>query len=139
LRKRKLDQNQNQQEEGFKVIDVNDVIVSDDDNERRKQNRTEGGKILICCGLHSGYRTVKRFFELATSPEFGFQSELIEIRRMPKWGEINNNIYNDISNDGQFTIENFKKKNQKFAEDLEKICSVEDRNRTVLVYLMTLK
>ncbi|KAG0000390.1 hypothetical protein BGZ65_004409, partial [Modicella reniformis] len=45
------------------------------------------GKILVCCGLHTGYNTIKRFLSLARSDAYGFQVTLIEIRRTPEWGE----------------------------------------------------
>ncbi|KAK5809154.1 hypothetical protein F5H01DRAFT_324439 [Linnemannia elongata] len=79
------------------------------------------GKIFVCCGLHTGYNTVQRFMTLATSPVFGLQSRLVEIRRMPVWGETR-------------SPEELRKESELLKEeDLEQF-SVEDRNRTVLVY-----
>ncbi|KAG0303878.1 hypothetical protein BGZ97_001703, partial [Linnemannia gamsii] len=79
------------------------------------------GKIFVCCGLHTGYNTVQRFMTLATSPVFGLHSRLVEIRRMPLWGETR-------------SPEELRKENELLKEeDLEQF-SVEDRNRTVLVY-----
>ncbi|KAF8937245.1 hypothetical protein BGZ47_009124 [Haplosporangium gracile] len=79
------------------------------------------GRIIVCCGLHTGYNTVQRFMALATSPAFGLQSRLVEIRMMPVWGEIR-------------TPEELQRESEMLKEeDLEQF-SVEDRNRTVLVY-----
>ncbi|KAG0074270.1 hypothetical protein BGZ90_010898 [Linnemannia elongata] len=79
------------------------------------------GKIFVCCGLHTGYNTIQRFMTLATSPVFGLQSRLVEIRRMPVWGETR-------------SPEELRKESELLKEeDLEQF-SVEDRNRTVLVY-----
>ncbi|KAG0208433.1 hypothetical protein BGX33_006235 [Mortierella sp. NVP41] len=79
------------------------------------------GKIFVCCGLHTGYNTVQRFMALATSPAFGLQSRLVEIRRMPVWGETRSP--EELRRESDLLRE----------EDLEQF-SVEDRNRTVLVY-----
>ncbi|KAF9548137.1 hypothetical protein EC957_007165 [Mortierella hygrophila] len=79
------------------------------------------GKILVCCGLHTGYNTVQRFLALATSPLFGLQSRLVEIRRVPLWGETRSP--DELRKESELLEE----------EDLEQF-SVEDRNRTVLVY-----
>ncbi|KAF9359233.1 hypothetical protein BGX26_012840 [Mortierella sp. AD094] len=81
----------------------------------------QDGKILVCCGLHSGYVAVQRFMSLARTAEFGFKTKLIEIRRMPVWGETRS--------DEELKQESALLKD----EDLEQY-SVEDRNRTVLVY-----
>ncbi|KAF9933655.1 hypothetical protein FBU30_004898 [Linnemannia zychae] len=81
------------------------------------------GKIFVCCGLHTGYNTVQRFMALATSPAFGLQSKLVEVRRMPVWGETR-------------SAEELRRESELLKEeDLEQF-SVEDRNRTVLVYIL---
>ncbi|KAG0048970.1 hypothetical protein BGZ83_006155 [Gryganskiella cystojenkinii] len=83
------------------------------------------GKILICCGLHTGYSTVQRFLALAQSKEYGFRSKLIEIRRVPLWGDSR-------------TPEELREESAKLLEeDLEQF-SPGDRNRTVLVYELCL-
>lgn len=82
------------------------------------------GKILVCCGLHTGYNTVKRFLSLAQSDAYGFQSKLIEIRRMPAWGETR-------------TDEELKRENALLKEEDTEYYSIEDRNRTVLVYVLS--
>ncbi|KAG0308971.1 hypothetical protein BGZ98_005991 [Dissophora globulifera] len=79
-----------------------------------------GGKILICCGLHTGYFTVQKFLTLAQSDQFGFRSRLIEIWRVPEWGETR-------------SVEELKQESTPKEEDIENY-SFEDRNRTVLVY-----
>ncbi|KAG0023142.1 hypothetical protein BGZ81_008240 [Podila clonocystis] len=80
-----------------------------------------GGRILVCCGLHTGYNTVQRFMALARSSMFGFQARLVEIRRVPQWGETR-------------TAEELRRESDQLKEeDMEKF-TVEDRNRTVLVY-----
>lgn len=80
-----------------------------------------GGRILVCCGLHSGFNTVQRFMALARSSTFGFQVRLVEIRRVPQWGETR-------------TAEELRAESAQLKEeDMEKF-AVEDRNRTVLVY-----
>lgn len=80
-----------------------------------------GGRILVCCGLHSGFNTVQRFMALARSSTFGFQVRLVEIRRVPQWGETR-------------TAEELRVESAQLKEeDMEKF-TVEDRNRTVLVY-----
>ncbi|KAF9909758.1 hypothetical protein EC991_008081 [Linnemannia zychae] len=79
------------------------------------------GKIFVCCGLHTGYNTVQRFLQLATSATFGFQSRLVEIRRMPVWGETRSS--DELRRESALLKE----------EDLEGFAT-EDRNRTVLVY-----
>ncbi|KAF9313903.1 hypothetical protein BG003_004715 [Podila horticola] len=80
-----------------------------------------GGRILVCCGLHTGYNTVQRFMTLARSSAFGFQVRLVEIRRVPQWGETR-------------TAEELRRESDQLKEeDMEKF-TVEDRNRTVLVY-----
>lgn len=80
-----------------------------------------GGRILVCCGLHTGYNTVQRFMALARSSTFGFQGRLVEIRRVPQWGETR-------------TAEELRRESAQLKEeDMEKF-TVEDRNRTVLVY-----
>ncbi|KAF9571735.1 hypothetical protein EC968_000254 [Mortierella alpina] len=84
------------------------------------------GRILVCCGLHSGYNTVQRFMALAQSPEYGLQSELIEIRRLPVWGD--DRTQEELRRESELLKE----------EDLERF-SVEDRNRTVLVYVLSQK
>ncbi|KAG0345640.1 hypothetical protein BG004_003386 [Podila humilis] len=82
-----------------------------------------GGKILVCCGLHTGYNTVQRFMTLATSDAFQFQVRLIEICRVPQWGETRSK-------------EELREESAQLnEEDMDKF-SVEDRNRTVLVYEM---
>ncbi|KAG9322025.1 hypothetical protein KVV02_003414 [Mortierella alpina] len=84
------------------------------------------GRILVCCGLHSGYNTVQRFMALAQSPEYGLQSELIEVRRLPVWGD--DRKPEELRRESELLNE----------EDLEQF-SVEDRNRTVLVYVLSQK
>ncbi|KAF9135293.1 hypothetical protein BGW39_003718 [Mortierella sp. 14UC] len=79
------------------------------------------GKIFVCCGLHTGYNTVQRFLQLATSATFGLQSRLVEIRRMPVWGETRSS--EELRRESALLRE----------EDLEGFAT-EDRNRTVLVY-----
>ncbi|KAI8597062.1 hypothetical protein EDD21DRAFT_311359, partial [Dissophora ornata] len=79
------------------------------------------GKIFVCCGLHTGYIPVQRFMSLARSDEFGFQTKLIEIRRMPLWGETR-------------TAEELRRESTLLKEEDVENYSVEDRNRTVLVY-----
>ncbi|KAG0266991.1 hypothetical protein BGZ95_002949 [Linnemannia exigua] len=79
------------------------------------------GKIFVCCGLHSGYNTVQRFLQLATSPVFGLQSRLVEIRRMPVWGETR-------------SAEELRRESELLREEDLKRFETEDRNRTVLVY-----
>ncbi|KAF9945347.1 hypothetical protein BGZ72_001448 [Mortierella alpina] len=84
----------------------------------------DAGRILVCCGLHSGYNTVQRFMALAQSPEYGLQSKLIEVRRLPVWGDDR-------------TPEELRRESELLKEeDLEQF-SVEDRNRTVLVYVLS--
>ncbi|KAK3841303.1 MAG: hypothetical protein J3R72DRAFT_475730 [Linnemannia gamsii] len=79
------------------------------------------GKIFVCCGLHSGYNTVRRFLQLATSSAFGLQSRRIEIRRLPVWGETR-------------SAEELRMESESLREeDLERF-ETEDRNRTTLVY-----
>ncbi|KAK3816395.1 MAG: hypothetical protein J3Q66DRAFT_432038 [Benniella sp.] len=84
----------------------------------------KSGKILVCCGLHTGYNTVKRFMTLAQSDSYNFQSELVEIRRMPTWGETR-------------TSEELAQENALLREEDIEHYSVEDRNRTVLVYVLS--
>ncbi|KAF9156770.1 hypothetical protein BG015_001634 [Linnemannia schmuckeri] len=79
------------------------------------------GRIFVCCGLHTGYNTVQRFMALATSPVFGLQSKLVEIRRMPVWGETR-------------SPEELRRESELLKEEVLEQFSVEDRNRTVLVY-----
>ncbi|KAF8951716.1 hypothetical protein BGZ46_003846 [Entomortierella lignicola] len=79
------------------------------------------GKILVCCGLHTGYVPVKGFLSMARTDEFGFKTKLIEIRRVPVWGETRSK--EELRQESALLKE----------EDLENY-SVEDRNRTVLVY-----
>ncbi|KAF9210524.1 hypothetical protein BGZ59_009340 [Podila verticillata] len=80
-----------------------------------------GGRVLVCCGLHSGFNTVQRFMALARSSTFGFQVRLVEIRRVPQWGETR-------------TAEELRAESAQLKEDDMEKFSVEDRNRTVLVY-----
>jgi predicted nicotinamide N-methyase len=84
----------------------------------------KSGKILVCCGLHTGYNTVKRFMTLAQSDSYGFQSELVEIRRIPTWGETR-------------TSEELAQENALLKEEDIEHYSVEDRNRTVLMYVLS--
>ncbi|KAF9432693.1 hypothetical protein BGZ76_010444 [Entomortierella beljakovae] len=79
------------------------------------------GKILVCCGLHTGYAAVQRFLSLARTAEFGFKTKLIEIRKMPLWGETRSD-------------EELRKENALLKEEDIEHYSVEDRNGTVLVY-----
>ncbi|KAF9108153.1 hypothetical protein BGX27_008448 [Mortierella sp. AM989] len=81
----------------------------------------QDGKILVCCGLHTGYVAVQGFMSLARMAEFGFKTRLVEIRRISVWGETRSD-------------EELKKESALLTEeDVEKY-SIEDRNRTVLVY-----
>ncbi|KAI1307045.1 hypothetical protein EDD11_004590 [Mortierella claussenii] len=82
------------------------------------------GKIFVCCGLHTGYITVQRFMALATSDRFGLKSKLTEIRRMPVWGETQ-------------SAEELREEGRRLKEEDVEGYSVEDRNRTVLVYEMS--
>ncbi|KAF9175191.1 hypothetical protein BGX21_010628 [Mortierella sp. AD011] len=81
----------------------------------------QDGKILVCCGLHTGYTVVQRFLSLARTAEFGFKTKLIEIRRMPVWGETRSG--EELRQECALLRD----------EDLEQY-SIEDRNRTVLAY-----
>ncbi|GJJ72943.1 EEF1A N-terminal glycine/lysine methyltransferase [Entomortierella parvispora] len=86
----------------------------------------KSGKVLICCGLHTGYNTVQRFLALAESDRYGFVSRLIEIRRVPLWGDSR-------------TPDELREESSKLREeDLEQF-TTEDRNRTVLVYELSLR
>ncbi|KAF9189170.1 hypothetical protein BGZ51_009836 [Haplosporangium sp. Z 767] len=91
---------------------------------KKGNQSTGGGRVFVCCGLHSGYNTVHRFLILAQSSEYGFHSRLIGIRRIPVWGDTR-------------TAEELRRESESLTEeDLDKF-SVEDRNRTVLVYELT--
>ncbi|KAG0232338.1 hypothetical protein B0O80DRAFT_502725 [Mortierella sp. GBAus27b] len=81
----------------------------------------KAGKILVCCGLHTGYGVVKRFLSLAQSDAFGFQSRLIEIWRARVWGDTR-------------TDEEVRQENALLTEEDAENYTIEDRNRTVLVY-----
>ncbi|KAF9423919.1 hypothetical protein BGZ94_008151 [Podila epigama] len=82
-----------------------------------------GGKILVCCGLHTGYNTVQRFMALARSDAFGFHVRLVEIRRVPLWGDTR-------------TEEELRQESAQLREENMEQFTVEERNRTVLVYEM---
>ncbi|KAF9945466.1 hypothetical protein BGZ70_003790 [Mortierella alpina] len=97
-------------------------------NNEGTQANAEGdaGRILVCCGLHSGYNTVQRFMALAQSSEYGLRSELIEVRRLPVWGDDR-------------TPEELRRESELLEEKHLEQFSVEDRNRTVLVYILSQK
>ncbi|KAG0263837.1 hypothetical protein BG011_007923 [Mortierella polycephala] len=91
---------------------------------KKGDRSTSGGRVFVCCGLHSGYNTVHRFLALAQSSEYGFRSRLVGIRRVPVWGDTR-------------TAEELRRESESLTEeDLDRF-SVEDRNRTVLVYELT--
>ncbi|KAF9200378.1 hypothetical protein BGZ49_009406 [Haplosporangium sp. Z 27] len=71
--------------------------------------------------VSEGYVPVKKFLSMAREDKFGFKTRLIEIRRVPVWGETRSK--EELRRESALLKE----------EDLENY-SVEDRNRTVLVY-----
>ncbi|KAG0199364.1 hypothetical protein BGX28_007353 [Mortierella sp. GBA30] len=102
------------------------VLKKNDSAATIEKRGDNDGRIFVCCGLHSGYHTVQRFMALAQSEEYGLQSRLVEIRRMPVWGD--DRTADDLRRESDLLKE----------EDLDQF-SVEDRNRTVLVYVLSRK
>ncbi|KAF9585147.1 hypothetical protein BGW38_003720 [Lunasporangiospora selenospora] len=99
------------------LVRIGNEIKHDDG----KKEYPSQGRILVCCGLHTGYGAVQRFLALARSPEFGLGTRLVEIKRARQWG--------DERTEAEIRAENAALT----EEDLEGF-SVGDRNRTVLVY-----
>ncbi|KAF9969760.1 hypothetical protein BGZ73_007745 [Actinomortierella ambigua] len=80
-----------------------------------------GSKIIVCCGLHTGFRVVQQFLDIARSSPFGYKVELKEIRQQPRWGETR-------------TEEEQRADAARLTEADLLSFDVEERNRTVLVY-----
>ncbi|KAG0236212.1 hypothetical protein BGW42_003857 [Actinomortierella wolfii] len=82
-------------------------------------------KIIVCCGLHTGFRVVRQFLDMAQSSPFDYKVRLKEIRQQPRWGETR-------------TIEEQRADAAKLGEEDLLGFDVEERNRTVLVYELSL-